>query len=70
MPATNFLAWKRWVREVAASSGVPLSDRAAKAVLPTVLLRLAAEGEPLPVHPDPTGETAVRNVLLDLLATA
>lgn len=70
MPAANFLAWKRWVRQVAADLGHPLSDRQAKAITPTVLLRLAAEGEPLPPHPDPTGEAAVRNVLLDTLKPA
>jgi hypothetical protein len=67
MPEANFVAWKRWVGQVARSIGCPLSDRQLKAVLPAVLLRLAAEGEPLPMHPDPTGETAVRNVLLDLI---
>lgn len=67
MTGAGFLPWVRYVRTEAQRLGHPVSARQARAVAARVVLALAAEDEPPPLHSDPTGEEAVRNVLLDLL---
>lgn len=68
MSGDDYREWVAWVRERAADAGLRCSNRQARAVTPSVLLALAAENEPPPLHHDPTGEEAVRRVLVQQLA--
>ena len=68
MTGAGFLPWVRYVTATAKRIGHPLSAREARPLAAKVVLALAAENEPPPLHSDPTGEEAVRRVLMQQLA--
>lgn len=69
MPESRFafVEVRKWVADVAASDGVRLSSRHAKAVARQWITQaecdLDGESTDIRLHSDPTGEAAVRNVL-------
>ena len=66
MPETGFLAWRKWIQQIAAAAGEHCSNRRASALVMPVATHfgLIDNGLPLsPPHGDPVGETVVANIL-------
>ena len=66
MPETGFIAWRKWIQQVADAAGEHCSNRRASALVMPVATHfgLIDNGLPLqPPHGDPTGETVVANIL-------
>ena len=66
MPETGFIAWRKWIQQVAAAAGLSCSNRKACAMVVPVATHfgLIDNGLPLqPPHGDPVGETVVANIL-------
>lgn len=64
-----FVEWVRYLKSLAESLDVRLSTRKAGALVPAVMLHSADDGQ-RPPHGDPTGEEAVKTVLLGYLGVA
>lgn len=62
MPETAFMTVKSWLRTAADRLDIPLSSRQAHKVTNAYVSILSNE-EYDRLHSDPTGETAVRNVM-------
>jgi hypothetical protein len=62
MPETSFMTVKSWLRTAADRLGIPMSSREAHRVT-NAYLAILSEEEYDRLHADPTGETAVRNVM-------
>lgn len=62
MPETAFMTIKSWIRTAAERLEIPLSSRQAHKVTNVYVWILSAE-EYDRLHEDPTGETAVKNVM-------
>lgn len=72
MPASGHVAWYRWILSVARAGGVRCSARQANALVVPVAAHFGVVDDGLtdcpPPWGDPTGETAVMNVLGRLAA--
>ena len=69
MPENSFMTIKSWLRTAAERLDIPLSSRQAHKVTNTYISVLSAEDYDR-LHADPTGETAVRNVMAWLAVEA
>ena len=69
MPENSFMTVKSWVRTAAELYGIPMSSRQAHRATNSYLAVLSGE-EYDRMHADPTGETAVRNVMAWMQAKA
>lgn len=69
MPENSFMTIKSWLRTAADRLEIPLSSRQAHKVTNAYLTILTAEDYDN-MHADPTGETAVRNVMAWLAGRA
>jgi hypothetical protein len=67
MPETSFMTVKSWLRTAAEQLEIPLSSRQAHKVTNSYLSILTKDHYDN-MHADPTGETAVRNVMAWLAA--
>ena len=62
MPKNSFMTVKSWLRTAAEIYGIPMSSREAHRATNGFIATLSNE-EYGRMHADPTGETAVRNVM-------
>ena len=62
MPENSFMTVKSWLRQAAEIYGIPLSSRQAHRATNGYIATLSSEDYDR-LHADPTGETAVRNVM-------
>lgn len=62
MPENSFMTVKSWLRQAAEIYGIPMSSREAHRATNGFIATLSKE-EYDHLHADPTGETAVRNVM-------
>lgn len=62
MPENSFMTVKSWLRTAAEIYGIPMSNRQAHRATNGFIATLSNE-EYDRLHADPTGETAVRNVM-------
>ena len=62
MPEISFMTVKSWLRQAAEIYGIPLSSRQAHRATNGYIATLSSEDYDR-LHADPTGETAVRNVM-------
>jgi len=69
MPENSFMTVKSWLRTAAERLDIPLSSRQAHKVTNSYISILSEEEYDM-MHADPTGETAVRNVMTWMTAKA
>lgn len=62
MPETSFMTVKSWLRTAAERLEIPLSSRQAHKVT-NEFISILSKDQYDNMHADPTGETAVRNVM-------
>lgn len=62
MPENSFMTVKSWLRTAADRLGIPLSSRQAHRVT-NAYLSILSDEDYKQIHADPTGETAIRNVM-------
>lgn len=66
MPETGFIAWRKWIQQVAMAAGLHCSNRKASALVMPIATHFGLIDGGLPTRPpydDPTGEAAVASML-------
>lgn len=66
MPESGFVAWRKWIQEVASAAGLHCPNRKAAALVMPVATHFGLIDGRLPLMPpygDPTGEAAVARLL-------